>query len=564
MYYSEFVEVYEKLAGTTKRLEKTTILADFLKKLKQKGKSQWIYLLIGKVTGDYDTREFGISGQLTIKALAGAYGISTEKILERFKKLGDFGEIAEELSEKRKQAALFAKRLDVDKVFDNLIKILSIDGKGAVEKKLDLVSELLASASGKEAKYIIRTLLNDLRIGVSTSTIIAALAEAFFPDKKEEAAERLQETYDLANDFALIFENASHGNFKESDKISIVPGRPINVMLAVKVSSIDEAFEVCGKPAAIEQKYDGFRMLITKKGNEISLFTRRLENVTKQFPDVVSAILKNVKGDSFVLDSEVVGYDKKTSKYKPFESISQRIKRKYDIEKIIEELPVEINIFDVMYYEGKDFMSVPFKERRKLVEKIVKTEKWKIRPAVQIITSSNEEAIDFYNESLKLGEEGIMVKNLDSPYKSGRKVGYIVKLKPELKDLDLAIVGAEHGTGKRAGWLTSYIVACRSGDRLLEIGKVSSGLKEKEEEGTTYREMTKIIKPLIIEEKDSIVRIKPKIVVSVNYQNIQQSPTYSSGFALRFPRITHYRPDRSIKDITTIEEIKKEVKKGKR
>jgi len=562
MYYSEFVFVYEALAGTTKRLEKISILAEFLKKLKQKGKKEWMYFLVGKVTADYDTREFGISGQLTIKALAGAYGISSEKVLERFKKIGDFGDIAEELSEKRKQSALFSKRLDVDKVFDNLIKILSIEGKGAIERKLDLVSELLASASGKEAKYIIRTLLNDLRVGVSTPTIIYALAESFFPDK-EEAAEKLQEAYDISNDFAEIFEHASRGELKELTKVIIVPGKPLNVMLAVKAKDISEAFEICGKPAAIEQKYDGFRMLINKKGKEISLFTRRLENVTKQFPDVVEYVKNNIKGESFILDSEVVGYDRKTKKYKPFETMSQRIKRKYEIEKLIDELPVEVNVFDVMYYEGKDFMSVPFKERRKLVEKIVKTEKWKIRPAVQIITDKEDEAMNFYKEALKIGEEGIMVKKLDAPYKSGRKVGYLVKLKPELKDFDLVIVGAEHGTGKRAGWLTSYIVACRSGDKLLEIGRVSSGLKEKEEEGTTYKEITKILKPLIIEEKENVVRVKPKIVVSVNYQNIQPSPTYDSGFALRFPRITNYRPDRSIKDITTIEEIKKEVKKGR-
>jgi len=562
MYYSEFVEVYEKLAGTTKRLEKISILAEFFKKLKQKGKKEWMYLLVGKVTADYGTREFGISGQLTIKALAGAYGISSEKVLERFKKIGDFGEIAEELSEKRKQAALFAKKLDVDKVFDNLVKILSIEGKGAIERKLDLVSELLASASGKEAKYIIRTLLSDLRVGVSTPTIIHALAEAFFPDK-EDAAEKLQEAYDLSNDFAEIFDHAAKGELKELTKVNIVPGKPINVMLAVKAKDINEAFEICGKPAAIEQKYDGFRMLINKRGNNFWLFTRRLEDVTKQFPDVVEAVKKNLKGESFILDSEVVGYDRKTKKYKPFEAISQRIKRKYEVEKLIEELPVEINVFDVMYYEGRDFMSVPFKERRKLVERIVKTEKWKIRPAVQIITDKEDEAMNFYKRALKIGEEGIMIKKLDAPYKSGRKVGYLVKLKPELKDFDLVIVGAEHGTGKRAGWLTSYIVACRSGDKLLEVGKVSSGLKEKEEEGTTYEEMTKLLKPLITEEKENVVRVKPKIVVSVNYQNIQPSPTYSSGFALRFPRITNYRPDRSIKDITSLEEIKKEVKKGR-
>jgi DNA ligase-1 len=345
----------------------------------------------------------------------------------------------------------------------------------------------------------------------------------------------------------------------------VEPGKPLNVMLAVKATSIEEAFEICGKPAAIEQKYDGFRMLLNKKKNgEVSLFTRRLENVTLQFPDVVEAVKKGVKGESFILDSEVVGYDEKTGKYKPFEAISQRIRRKYEIEKLVRELPVEINVFDVLYYEGKSYLESPFSERRKLVEKIVHEKERVIRPAIQIITSSEEEAMKFYKNALKVGEEGIMIKTLDAPYKQGRRVGYLVKLKPVLNDFDLVIVGAEHGTGKRGGWLTSYIVACSDDGNLVEVGKVSSGLKEKESEGTTYDEMTRLLKPLITGEEGGRVNVKPKIVVSVNYQNIQESPSYSSGYAMRFPRITAYRPDRGTVDIATLADIKRAAKKGKR
>jgi DNA ligase-1 len=401
-----------------------------------------------------------------------------------------------------------------------------------------------------------------LRIGISSPTIVDSLASAFFSGRKE-MAEKIQAAYDLANDFAVVFEACSKGE-SELEKIGLEPGRPINVMLAVKVNDIQEAFEVCGKPAAIEQKYDGFRMQLNKKGKEITLFTRRLENVTAQFPDVVSAVLKNIKGDSFILDSEVVGFDPKTKKYKPFEAISQRIKRKYDIDKLVKELPVEINVFDVMFYEGKSFIDKPFLERRKLVEKIVKEKELVIRPAVQIVTDSEKEAMKFYEEALKIGEEGIMIKKIDAPYRQGRRVGYMAKMKPLQNDLDLVIVGAEYGTGKRGGWLTSYILACRDGDKLVEVGKASSGLKEKEEEGTTYDEMTRILRPLIIEDKGDYVKIKPKVVVSVNYQNIQESPSYSSGFALRFPRITHYRPDRRIDDIASLLDIKAVAKKGKR
>src|SRR3989339_133368 len=559
MLYNEFVEVYEKLAGTTKRLEKTVILAEFMRKL-EKGKAEWIYLLLGRVVPDYDTRELGISGQLTIKAIANSYGIKEEKVSERVNKVGDLGEVAEEFNEKRKQAGLFKEKLTVEKVFDNLHKVMALEGKGAVEKKMGMIAELLTSASNLEAKYIVRTLMSDLRIGVSSPTIVDSIASAY-----EINAEKVQGAYDLANDFAQVF-NASRKGEKEIEKISLTPGRPINVMLAVKVTSIDEAFEVCGKPAAIEEKYDGFRILISKdEKGKIELFTRRLENVTNQFPDVVLAVSENVQGKSFILDGEIVGYDKKTGRYQPFEAISQRIKRKYEIDKLIKELPVEIDIFDCIYYDGESKINSPFMERRKLVEKIVREKKFVIRPSVQIVTGDDKEAEEFYENALKIGEEGIMVKALNAPYSQGRRVGYMVKMKPIVNDIDLVIVGAEHGNGKRGGWLTSYIVACRDDKgQFYELGKVSSGLKEKKEEGFSYEEMTKLLNGLKVGEEDGIVRVKPEVVVSVTYQNMQESPSYSSGFALRFPRISHYRPDRRVNDIVSLDEIKKEVKRTKR
>lgn len=563
MQYAEFVEVYEALSKTSGKIEKAHILSEFLKKLHKKGKGEWIYLLKGRVIPDYDPRELGISRQLTIKAIAKASGISETDVQKKFNKIGDLGEVAEELMAKKRQSTLFSSKLGVEKVFENLKKLNDIEGGGSVEKKLGLIAELLTSASGKEAKYIVRTLLSDLRIGIADGIIRDAVSEALFGEGNKDAVDKVGKAFDIAVDWAIVFKIATEGE-KELDKIHILPGKPFNVMLAAKVADIEEGFKVCGKPAAIEHKYDGFRLVISKKGNEITLFTRRLENVTNQFPDVIEAVKKHVKGESFVLDAEAVGYDPKTKKYRPFEAISQRIKRKYEIEKLIEKLPIEVNIFDVVYYEGKNTDELPFKERRKIIEKIVKAEKWKIKTSEMIIAHDEEEAQKFYDEALNVGEEGIMIKNLNEPYSQGRRVGYMAKLKPNVKDLDLAIVGAEYGTGKRGGWLTSYILACRNGDELVEVGKVSSGLKEKEEEGTSYEEMTKLLKPLITGTEGGVVKVKPKLVVSVTYQNIQASPSYSSGYALRFPRITHYRPDRRIDDINTLHDIKKEAEKGRK
>jgi len=559
MLYKEIVEVHNALSATTRRLEKTGILAEFFKKLK-KEKSEYIYLLLGRVVPDYDARELGISQQLTIKAIASSFGIEEKKVVEKFNKIGDLGEVAKEFSEKKRQSSLFASKLTVEKVFDNISKLMEVDGKGSVDKKINLISEILGQASGDEAKYIVRTLMSDLRVGVSSPTIVDGLASAF-----EIENDKIQRAFDLANDFSQILDACVKGESALLE-IELIPGRPLNVMLAVKVESIDEAFEACGKPAAIEEKYDGFRVLINKeKSGKISLFTRRLENVTKQFPDAVAVVSKNIKGDSFILDSEIVGYDPKNGKYRPFEAISQRIKRKYDVEQLIKELPVELDVFDCLYYNGKNAMSLPFMERRKIVEKIIKEEKLKIRPSVQIVTDNEDEAMAFYENALKIGEEGIMVKALNAPYNHGRAVGYMVKMKPVMQDLDLIIVGAEYGTGKRGGWFTSYIVACRDKDgNLFEVGKVSSGLKEKEEEGFTYEQMTHLLKPLIESREGNYVKVVPKIIVSVTYQNIQESPSYNSGYALRFPRISNYRPDKSISDINSIEDIKKEAKKGRK
>jgi len=561
MKYSEICDVYEKLENTTKGLEKTRILAEFLGKIKKN--PEVIYLLQGRVFANYDKRELGVSSQLMIKALAKASGLKESKIVEEFKKLGELGLVAEKVMKDKKQKSLFSKKLDVEKVLLNLRKLPQLEGKGAIEKKLSLIIELLYSASPKESKYIVRTILGDLKIGVGDGILRDAIVEYYFKPKsiaeKKEKIEIVQDAFDKTVDFAEVFKKVCS---KKLDEISLSPGRPIKVMLFPKAKDIEDAFRIVHKPAAFEFKYDGFRVMINKDRNgEIKIFTRRLEDVTKQFPDIVEFVKTNVKAKSFIIDAEAVGYDAKTKIYQPFQKISQRIKRKYDINKLVKELPVELNVFDILFYNGKSLISEPFKKRRKIIEKIVKQEKFKIKLADQIITDDEKVVEKFFNKALEAGHEGLMAKNLNAPYKPGARIGYAVKLKPKDKDFDLVITGAEWGTGKRAGWLTSFDVSCMDNGELKEVGKFSTVLKEKPEEGLSFKEMTDKLKKLIIEEKGRKVKVKPEIVVSVQYQNIQKSPTYSSGYALRFPRIKMLRPDRDKDDIATLDEIKKEAAK---
>jgi len=574
MRYSTLAKVYEELSSTTKRLEKTAILAKFLNQISDEDKDI-LYLLLGDIYPEYDERRIGISEQLAIKALSKATGIEKKEIVNEWKKLGDLGKVAELLTSSKKQSTLQTHVLTTEKVLTNLRKLPELEGHGTVDKKIALITELLTSASPTEAKYLTRTLIGDLRVGIKESTIRESIAKAFFKysDKQEEKeiALKIQDAIDKSNDIAAVFEMSKKGKLKNLDAIHLEVGKPIKAMLAQKAKNITEGFKAVGKPAAIEYKYDGFRMIIHKNKEEVKLFTRSLENVTKQFPEVVEYILKNVKGNSFILDSEAVGYHKKTKVYTPFQDISQRIRRKYDIEKMQRDLPIEINVFDILFYNGKPQLQEPFKKRTELLKKILKNNPYKIIHAKQIITSSEDEAKKFYKKALADNQEGIMMKNLDAPYKPGRRVGNMLKIKPEEKDLDVVIIGAEYGRGKRSGWLSSFNIACydKNKKEFLEIGKVSTGLKEKETEigddnTLSFEELTKLIKPYIEKEHGKNVDIKPKIVLSVTYQEIQHSPNYKSGFALRFPRFTALRPDKSPSDATSLEEVKKDFENQKR
>lgn len=557
MLYKDLAEVYQKLESTSKRLEKTEILSLFFKELKKEKNKEIIYLLKGKIFPDYEKKEIGISEKLAIKSLSKSSGIQEQEIIKKWKKLGDLGEVAKEIISIKKQSTLYSHKLTTEKVLENLRKLPEMVGKGTVSKKLGIISELLTSASPLEAKYLTRTLLSDLRIGIGDGIIRDAIVWVCLDKEKKEDYLLVQEAYDKVTDFALVFEAAEKGR-KSLEEIEIIPGRPLKVMLYLKAKNIEEGFKEVGSPCALEYKYDGFRMIISKYNGEIKIFTRRLEEVTKQFPEVVEYIKKYVKAESFILDSEAVGFDPKTKKYKPFQEISQRIKRKYDIEELKEKLPVEINVFDILYLNGKSLLKMPFEKRRKTIERIIKPKKFKIMPSEILITSNKDEAEKFYKKALEVGEEGVMMKSLHSPYKPGARVGYGVKIKPSENEFDLVIIKAEYGTGKRAGWLTSYTIACKNEDELLEIGKVSTGLKEKAEEGVSFEEMTSLLKPLIKKEYGREVEVNPKVVITVTYQEIQKSPSYSSGFALRFPRFTALRIDKSIDDITTLEEVKKE------
>ncbi len=564
MDYSKLCDVYSELEATPSGLEKTDILAGFLGKIRDN--PEFIYLLRGQLFADYESKELGISVQLIIKAIARAAGILEDEVVDDFRKLGDLGDVAEKvLGKKKKQRGLFEKKLSVEKVLDNLRKLPEIDGAGTVDLKIGYIVDLLHSATTVEAKYIVRTVLNDLKIGVGIGTLRDAIAVYCFEpkdlDDKKACVKAVQEAYDKATDFKEVFERACSDSL---EKIKLMPGKPLKVMLFPKAKDVEDAFRIVGRPAAFEYKYDGFRVMVNKaKSGDVKIFTRALENVTRQFPELSKYAESHVLGDNFILDCEAVGFDSATGEYTDFQAISQRIRRKHGIGEMMKSLPVELVVFDVVFLDGDNLIDAPFEKRRKILERIVRTEEKKIVLAKQIVTGNSGEVERFYDEALDDNQEGLMGRRLDSPYKPGARIGYAVKLKPEDNDFDLVITGAEWGTGKRAGWLTSFDVACSGEDgELLGIGKVSTGLKELKDEGLSFEEMTNMLEKVVLKAEGRHVEVKPEIVVSVQFQNVQKSPTNSSGFALRFPRILRVRPDRGIMDIATIDEIEAEVEKN--
>ncbi len=600
MDYFTLVEIYERLTKTSKRLEKTAIVAELFTETKIEEADKITLMLNGRIFPEWSEEKIGVAARLIIKAIAVASGISAEKIEMEWKKTGDLGSVAEKVITKKKQATLFSHKLTVTKVFSNLQKLATISGEGAVDQKVQLLAELLTSASPLEAKYIVRTALEEMRVGVGEGSIRDAIAWSCFPRfvqlfddakdidetkcKKIEAIEEidkldkkdklffvselqareaynklitaLDHAYNMTNEFSQVIAIARAKRYKGLTTLDIEPFRPVQVMLYQKAKDIKDAFAIVGKPAAFEYKYDGFRIECHIVGDKIKLYTRNFVDVTKQFPDVVDAVRKHVRCESCIFDSEVVGFNTNTTQYVPFQQISQRIRRKYDIAEAIKKLPVEVNVFDVLYYNGKSVIDTPFHERRAILSKIIHPKDRVILLSRIMVTDKIEDANKFYNEALDKGNEGVMVKNLEAVYKPGSRVGFGVKVKPVMESLDVAIVGAEWGEGKRAKWMTSFAVAVRDDDgKLMTIGKVGTGIKELEGEGVTFKYFTDVLKDDIIEGKGVEVKVHPRMVIEVHYEEIQKSPTYTSGYALRFPRFIRLREDKGIKNCSTLSQV---------
>ncbi|MEM5882510.1 MAG: ATP-dependent DNA ligase [Candidatus Aenigmatarchaeota archaeon] len=552
MRFIEVCNVYEKLEKITSKIGKSEILANLFKKVEENELKKLVLLSIGQIYLPFENKELGIAAKLIIRAISKASGFDTKSIENLYINFGDLGKVAEYCIRNRKQKKFLNKELSIIEVYDKLREVGFYEGEGSQDKKISTIAGLLNFCEPIEARYLVRIVLDELRIGVAEGIVRDAIVMAFFkPSEKEKALYYVEFAWNILGDFGEVALIAKKEGIEGLKRVKPVLGRPIQVMLGIKAESIEDVIKRHGK-VIVEFKYDGLRMQIHKKNDNVWIFTRRLEDVTSQFPDVVNIIRKNVLAEECIIEGEAWPIDINTKLPMPFQKLSQRIHRKYDIEKMIIEIPVQLNLFDIVYLDGKTFFETPLIERREILKKIVKEEEFKIQLAESIFTDKVNEIEEFYNKALQLKQEGIMIKNPQSFYVFGRHVGGWYKIKPTMETLDVVIVGAEYGEGARSKWLSSYLFAVRDEDtgELLTCGMGGTGLTEEQ-----FELITEILKPLIIKREGNFVWVKPKIVVEVSYQEIQKSPTYSSGYALRFPRIERIREDKGVNEIDTLKRL---------
>ncbi len=603
MKFLEVAEFWSRVESASSRLTMTDIIAEALEKAEKKDVRPLVYLSQGKLGPDFLEEDLGLGEKLVIEAIAKASGNAKDEVQKQYKKIGDIGELAEKLSDGRKQQSLGKQELSFEKVFKNMEKITKAEGKGSQLSKIRLLAELLNSASGTEAKYIVRIPIGAMRLGIGEPTIMDALAINYLEEfrqqekilekklgkkyKKKEDLERqlkfklrekIEAKYNIHPDLGEIAEIIKEKGLKGIQSISIETGIPIRPTLAERLPSAKEIVEKIGT-CAVEAKYDGFRFQVHKNGDKVIIFSRKMENMTNMFPEIVEGVKKQVKADKAIIEGEALAFEEETGEYYPFQVTIQR-KRKYDIEEKAKELPLKLFVFDLMMFNGKDMMKETFRKRREKLEEIIE-EGEIVAPTNTITTNKPEEIEKFFEESIEKGLEGIIAKDLEAKYIAGARKYAWIKLKRSYKgemqdSTDLVIIGYYKGKGKRARFgLGGLLTACynKKEDMFDSVARIGTGLSEQQLE-----EMEKRLSKISVKKKPIRVNseitpdvwTEPKYVIEVVADEITESPMHvcekkgkEKGLALRFPRLISFRQDKKPEQATTGKEIKQMFKKQK-
>jgi len=624
---SELVDTFELMEATKSRLALTDYLVSLIDNTPATIIEKVIYLIQGKLRPDYEGIELGIAEKMIIRALSRALSVDISSIEEVYRQTGDLGDAARKIMSSKENKV--TTRFTVEHIYSTLEEIARTTGAGSQELKVNHIVELLNHSTPREARYIIKFIMGTLRLGIADYTVMDALAIAFTGNKSNRKI--LEDAYNVCSDLGTVAKIVAIKGIEAVKTIQITLFKPIRPMLAERVRTALEALSrMEGGIAAAEYKLDGERIQvhlgkephdddnnIRDGGNSsrVELFSRRLEKITHQYPDVIDSIVISLEkvAKEAIFESEVVAIDPQTLELRPFQELMHR-RRKHDIDKAIEQYPVRLNIFDVLYLDGDDKTSLPYNQRRKILERILKQIVIKTRDEdnkiikknkldssnnsnsgirgnnydtsmiqliPQKIVKSSEEIEKYMSSAIESGCEGLVLKQLNSIYKAGSR-GYLwTKFKREYRseladNLDLVIVGGLHGRGRRVGKYGALLLACydHEADIFRSISKVGAGFTDIHLEDF-YKKLEKHRIEHVHPRVDTIsqnmdVWFEPSIVIEVIASEITVSSAYSTalnsirkgyGLALRFPKFTgKIRDDKSPEDATTVEEIVKMYK----
>ncbi|WP_273476621.1 ATP-dependent DNA ligase [Methanobrevibacter woesei] len=544
MKYQELVNVYSALEETTKRLEKTEIIVDFIKDLDEETLEQVGLLILGTIFPAWSDEEIGIGTKLVTKAVADATGTTVDKVEDAVREEGDIGLACVKLFSNKSQTTFFSKPLTISFVFNSLRKLSKISGPRSTNRKIDIILELLSVASATEAKYLTRTILEELRIGVGEGIVRDAIAQAFNIDKSI-----VERAVMLTNDLGLVSRVAKTEGSKGLEKLNLTPGTPVKPMLAQLAPPLPEILEEMGI-ALCETKYDGIRLQIHRNGDEITIFTRRLENITHALPEIVELMDEHLPHDDYIVEGEVIA----TRDGKPlsFQNILHRVRRKHNIDEAIENVPLKVYLFDLLYYK-KPMIDKPLINRRQKLEEIVDDTVDEINLSNMVYgTSENiNEVESLFELSINQNHEGIMIKDAKEPYIPGLRGKKMLKYKAEPETLDMVVLGGVHGIGKRENFVGSYLVGLRDeNDEFKTVAYVGTGLDD-----ATLEYLTGKMEEYKLTEKGRDITVEPKIILEIAFSEIVESPEYETGYSLRFPVVKNIRKDKGLKDVDTVERL---------
>lgn len=574
MLFKDLADTFDRIETEPSRLAMTAILSDFFKSVGTDEISHIVFLTQGKLRPDFYPQVFGMSDKLIIKAISSTVGIPESKVTETVIGEGDPGSAAEILIKSKKQMTLFSDPLTLERVVNGLIDIENAEGKDSQNRKTKLLSNLLHDSEPVEARYLCRIVTGKMRVGAGAMTILDALADAFSEKGNRPDIER---AYNITSDLGRVAHTIAEGGIEAVRAIEVSVGSPLKVMLAERLRSIPETIEKLGGRCAMEYKYDGIRIQAHIKKDSVKLYSRRLEDMTSNFPDVAEALRAQCKAEEIIVEGEAVAVDGETGSMLPFQEVTHR-RKKHGIEDAVKEYPVKMFLFDLLYADGKDLTPESYPDRRAAIEENFDIS-GNIAMTTMRIVSSPEEGQRFFDEALADRCEGIMAKSIteESVYRAGARGFLWIKYKRDYQQalvdtFDLAVVGAFYGMGKRAGKYGALLMAAYDEDNgtFGTVCKLGTGFDDE-----FLDKLPEMLEPYKNEKQPSLVDAEmipdvwfdPNVVLEVTGAEISVSPIHTasmnhikegSGLGIRFPRFTgRVRNDKDVSECTTYSEITK-------